>query len=320
VIRVVLKSGGEESAFRRRGLEDSSRGGFEARIVDRTAVASHCQSPGCARCLRSPEPATLHTDCFELFRRECTAEDKLLRLWTAAVWRYPWPGALPLGLGGPLPAASPEAIRRVVSMCGLPLLASLPREIIDMIWQHAQPDLVDRYSFIIHLARELSQPAPAECSTGPLVHLSAWEREKPPREARQSRLGFVMRLTIDTRGIREVEKLPSMPAYEGQRSDTEVFVVQADTTLARLYAQQSVPRSPRNPLPITISIVANLFSIFAPAVSLGSCASRPGLMIPSTLDPSSGFGTRRRHLNGTNASYICGIRSAHGSAPSLCAR
>jgi hypothetical protein len=51
---------------------------------------SLCRRPDCRQCAGSSEAATIHSDCLQLFARECKVKDALDRLWTTAAWRSPW--------------------------------------------------------------------------------------------------------------------------------------------------------------------------------------------------------------------------------------
>ncbi|KFA81328.1 hypothetical protein S40288_08298 [Stachybotrys chartarum IBT 40288] len=68
----------------------------------------------------------------------------------------------------------------------------------------------------------------------PLSEILAWERGGLPVLAYATPPKPIVRLTIDSHGVRKVERLPKKPLYRGQRSDSAVFVILEENSLKRI--------------------------------------------------------------------------------------
>jgi hypothetical protein len=98
------------------------------------------------------ECATIHADCFNLFRSICTHGNGLRRLLLATVWRQAWDGSADLRLPPEIDAFG--WMQLAARVCDLPRLESIPAELTYMIWRFAyhRSALITRYQSIISLA------------------------------------------------------------------------------------------------------------------------------------------------------------------------
>ena len=104
-----------------------------------------CRHSHCKRCSAAEETATIHVDCFNLYiMRTKHRPDRLHRLWTLSLTRYPWPRSpallLPLV---PSVAVINRANNHARNTYNLHMPLGLPQEIITMIWGYlSQNDLL----------------------------------------------------------------------------------------------------------------------------------------------------------------------------------
>ncbi|RFU77896.1 hypothetical protein TARUN_4294 [Trichoderma arundinaceum] len=180
--------------------------------------------------------ATVHADCFNLFRRSCADGIGLRRLVLAAIWRNPWRDA-------PTFKVSPEVdvlemIRLAARACDLPKLMSMPPEIKCMIWQDAfdQPSQIARYQSVLSLAADSCDQDFDQQSSVSIRNVASWERGGRPVVEKEDASPFI-RITIDNRGVKCIERLKQRPAFLHQRSDTELYIVETQETLADIMVQ-----------------------------------------------------------------------------------
>ncbi|KAH8900409.1 hypothetical protein GQ53DRAFT_128073 [Thozetella sp. PMI_491] len=199
-----------------------------------------CWHPNCWRCGTAPEAVGVHSDCLHLFQEECQAEDALGRLWMAVVSRSPWRGApnLHLDRDGNL---APELVYEKADQYGIPSLKSLPPELIQMVRDYSESGTFWRYISVVNLGRELlatiASRAPSPVSSIPLCDIKAWTRGGEPELLQSPERPPVMRLTFDSRGIRQVERLPSRPSYRHWRSENMAFAVHEESDLEGIIGQ-----------------------------------------------------------------------------------
>jgi len=189
---------------------------------------SLCRRPHCPGCAESAEAVVMHIDCFKLFVQRCQSEEAICRLWTATSWRAPWREAPDLRLED---ATSTKMEPLLAERAGLARLALLPPEIVRTIHDHSASSLLWAYDSAIRLARQMSVVLPQDLVSVPLQGVAAWERCGSPLLAAQPRQTTI-RLTIDVRGIRKIERLATRPSYQVWRSDHLVFVLVKDEDVA----------------------------------------------------------------------------------------
>lgn len=174
----------------------------------------------------------VHADCLELFLRECTASEPLNQLLAVAAWRVPWRWAPHLFLDDAdvlLPTSS------VAEGIGMPGLGLLPLEIIQAIRNYSADSFYWRYITALDLGRYLSAFAPESLISAPLNAISTWDRGAGLDLAVASPQRPFMRFTIDSHGIKRIERLPIKPLYSGwRRSESKTFVILSESQLERI--------------------------------------------------------------------------------------
>lgn len=204
-------------------------------------VEFRCRRPDCGECDSDAETATVHSDCLQLFAREYKLEDVLDRLWVIAAWRSPWRGAHNLRLAEArlfMPDLS------AAEALDLLKLRDLPPEILNWIRIYSPTSLFWRYSSVLELARGLSKAAASESACKdilsiPLPLIWTWKRGELPVSIAPSEVSApaispkapIIRLTIDSYGLREVERLQEKPPYRTWRSDHLAYVIVEEHSL-----------------------------------------------------------------------------------------
>ncbi|KAI1104521.1 hypothetical protein F4804DRAFT_306751 [Jackrogersella minutella] len=184
---------------------------------------SLCRRPSCKLCRLSPEAATIHVDCFLLFRQRYNSTDILQRLWISAAWRTPW-------RDGPTSSIDDEHTTipdiSAVGSCLVPILRCLPPEIVQLIREYSAESLLWRFGLALGLSLRLSSLSTSgELVSTLLPNCLTWERDSlsAPAMCSVSQLRII-RLTIDSFGIKKIERLPEIPSYNPRRSDRSTFV------------------------------------------------------------------------------------------------
>ena len=186
---------------------------------------SLCRRPGCIQCAVSPEAATTHTDCFELFTRSYMRLDAQDRLWRATAWRKPWRDVPAMVLHEDA-HVSTESVATVANEYGLSQLLGMPPEIRQIIRSHSEPALFWRLTAALDLAAQLHATPTSDLTSVPLRDVSGWERGCLPSLSKDSHPLQIIRITIDSRGIKKLERLPAgEPRYSNRRFDTMAFVI-----------------------------------------------------------------------------------------------
>ncbi|OIW22970.1 hypothetical protein CONLIGDRAFT_625286 [Coniochaeta ligniaria NRRL 30616] len=199
-----------------------------------------CRYPDCKRCAASPEFAPIHSDCFDVFRQQCSVSTScaLDRLWTLAAWRHPWRGAQPIYLSAP--RVDKDILRTISGFCGLPRLYTLPTELLEMIRRYSRHSLLWRCVPALQLAAHVSTMKPNPLLTVPLRDLLSWDRGgkferlvgfRVPSES------STLRLTIDSAGISKLERLPKPPMYIGEYTNRFAYIVQEEESISHVMAQ-----------------------------------------------------------------------------------
>ncbi|KAM0811875.1 putative Heterokaryon incompatibility domain-containing protein [Seiridium cardinale] len=191
---------------------------------------SLCWSLFCGKCDLATEAVALHADCLKLFKEECKAEDALDRMRMAAICRRPWIGAPDLRLDGHKDLGV-EVVHEKAESLGIYRLRLLPLELLRMIQGYSEFAIFWRYISIVSFARQFSvAPATTDLSAPirsiPLGDISVWTRGEEPKLLQSpDHLPFV-RLTLDCRGIRQIERLPRQPPYQPACSSDLAFIVE----------------------------------------------------------------------------------------------
>jgi hypothetical protein len=186
----------------------------------------------------------VHSDCFSLFKEQYKAQDTLERLWVALLTQSPWRGAPDV----PFITDSSQDIGLVYENAeryGIPRLRSLPPELVSLIRDYSHPGTFWRYISVLTRARELAalpaEPSlPSSILSTPLCNISAWKRGEPPTLMLSGAQLPIVRLTIDSRGIKQVERLARWPPYQQRRSNSMEFVVNERDRLRNVVAKFKV--------------------------------------------------------------------------------
>ncbi|KAI1057780.1 hypothetical protein LB506_001093, partial [Fusarium annulatum] len=189
---------------------------------------------------------TIHTDewtvacgitvpCLMFLPQSFCWEDAVDAIWVASAWKSPWRHRPPqrkprldltdmtlLSIGGPVA----EAI-------GISGLALLPPEVLQMVRSYIPDNLLWRYSLIQNIAEEMSRPfqnpfEPQHDATRfALAAVKAWKRESKGMNTtcdESKSESFIVRLTVDCLGLKEIQRLHDWPEYNHTRSNTYTYV------------------------------------------------------------------------------------------------
>ncbi|KAM3507244.1 hypothetical protein MY10362_001908 [Beauveria mimosiformis] len=199
--------------------------------------ATFCKLLGCSACQMSDESATVHVDCFKLFVKECTAPDKIHRLWLASIVMDPWlqcrDTALPYNFQERM--SSEDASRA----WGMPLAARLPPEICLVILGKTRDTLFTKYIAVMSRARELSQAA---SPSQPPVSMSLndiryWFRGMAwPMQTAEQTEDHLIRITVDSSGIQRIERLDKIGDPMHSTHLRKLFVVEESYKLESVKA------------------------------------------------------------------------------------
>lgn len=185
------------------------------------------------------ESATLHTECFNLFRRNCPDDKVAPRLLLAGRWRSPWEGAPKFILTVKSDVTS--LIRLAAIACNLPQLEMMPMELKRLVFEEliTQPCALTRYYSVVSLATDSCRQPLDEHFTMPIAKVAHWERGQGPPSAEEV-LPPVIRIIIDSQGISRIERLAKRPEALSQPSDTELYIVESQEALKHVQVRFQV--------------------------------------------------------------------------------
>lgn len=202
-----------------------------------------CQWAECEACAGGPEAAFAHPACLRLFRKAWTASEPaqalMDRAWLTAAWSYPWRHAPHLRLN------RPNVLIRVPPLVagglGMHQLARLPVEIVQTIRCYSASSLLWRYLCLEHYANENARVKHSPWVRMPIKEVRGWRRggelvrmsrvESEQSDATGSlnvdEEGPVVRVTVDWRGIRQIERLSKEFRHAPQQNSDyqEVFMI-----------------------------------------------------------------------------------------------
>ncbi|PKK51050.1 hypothetical protein CI102_2945 [Trichoderma harzianum] len=167
----------------------------------------------------SPEFCAMHLGCYQIVQQvgHVADEESLNRLWILTAWKNPWRGMERLRLSNDI--IDDEVLEKTARFGGIPLLCSLPREIIHMIKRYSEDSVFWRCMMAIRLAAWISRTSPQPVRAMPLRSVFSWERNGELRRIEPLSPPLpVIKLTIDCEGIRKMERLPTRPQYSGRWS------------------------------------------------------------------------------------------------------
>ncbi|KAI5865028.1 hypothetical protein GGS23DRAFT_603707 [Durotheca rogersii] len=161
-----------------------------------------CRHPACGICARSPECVPIHHDYYG---------------WSVK--------------GG-------SSLLRIMHICGLPRLQSLPPELVELIRQLSPHALFWRAISTISLASNVTIP-PQPLLVFPLKDIETWKRgESVVRITEQTgRCRPMTRLTVDSEGIQKIDRLPATPKYRrGETVSRYAYIVERAEALSSVQA------------------------------------------------------------------------------------
>lgn len=94
-----------------------------------------------------------------------------------------------------------------------------------MVHSHSATSLIWRYCSALDITRRLSTAASYGLHSVPLCRVLAWERGGLPIIDEASSQLPVVRVTIDSGGIRKVERMSEKPRYKAWRTDSLAFAI-----------------------------------------------------------------------------------------------
>ncbi|KAH6988524.1 hypothetical protein EDB80DRAFT_782172 [Ilyonectria destructans] len=173
---------------------------------------------------RLPKSVNIHTDCFDLFMKECTSHDKLDRLYTLANWTRPWSAVSSLHLD---PQTNiPRGISLVAKFKDMQHIASVPLEIALLIHDYSRLEMIWRYASLLDRL-EMFSKADTQLRSLSLREISMWERGGLPTVL-ADRCRGVIRLTIDSQGLNKIELLRQRPNHQAGSSNALAYVVEPE--------------------------------------------------------------------------------------------
>lgn len=184
-----------------------------------------CRRRICPFCAKSPPRcAAVHRECFAIYRKHCRlpVSRSLGTLRTTLLFKNPWSKMPSLHL---LPSTDRSLCMRD-ELGGIPDLAkfrALPMEILDIIKQFSLQTSFWRCLSALCFARR-AIPSTRSTQTLPLKDVGSWRRGNQDLLVSNDDRS-VMKITIDSDGIRQVERLHELPAYAPETSRHHYFIV-----------------------------------------------------------------------------------------------
>lgn len=200
-----------------------------------------CQLPKCAKCTAELESVTVHQDCFQIFLQQTRAHKHITayNLWHAAHARYPWRGFWPL----PQTILDEDAVSLAMTHAAanwhMPL-DMLPNELLLLVCENLRHGVFWRHILAKEFIRKLVAEANNSTTTmTTLSQIESWTRGSAPTRANTG-AGSYFRLTIDSYGLREIERLAEFPAKSPMRSEMYAYVVDSVERLGQISASFKV--------------------------------------------------------------------------------
>lgn len=157
------------------------------------------------------------------------------RLWSAATWRYPWKNVPAMKLEPSLDLDRGRSFELAAQVCGLPNLLGLPFELAEMVRDFARPSTLWRFASVLDLVESLSVDKYNTMNSIPLSDIKSWDRGSVPTLSAGTN-DPIIRLTVDSRGLRTIERLPEMPAPTELRTDYYAYVVEHEQVFKEVTA------------------------------------------------------------------------------------
>ncbi|KAK4230502.1 hypothetical protein QBC38DRAFT_496493 [Podospora fimiseda] len=163
----------------------------------------------CGKCDEFSEPLTVHHDCHCLFKQECRGDD--------AAMDYMWLNERAAQL--------PVTYLAHWKTLGIPEMQRLPTEIIKMIRDYSSGNLFWRYNSVVTFAHQPRPPGDFPSCVVELGKVMSWERNQQPVLTDAEIWPSIVRITMDSRGLKRLERFQEMPPHQYGRSDSEAYSV-----------------------------------------------------------------------------------------------
>lgn len=160
----------------------------------------------------------MHFECYEFVAQRSNTVDYL---WVVAAWRTPWHRAPKFRLEEKVI----KSVSSVFNHINIPRIRSLPPEILQIIYEYSATSIIWRFNIASEVIQQLIIPSSDYLLSIPLYKVSAWKRSSQPRTIEIAYNLPVVRLTINSQGIREVKRLPGNPPFRRWRTDDLIFVI-----------------------------------------------------------------------------------------------
>ncbi|KAI1042372.1 hypothetical protein LB505_010984, partial [Fusarium chuoi] len=176
-----------------------------------------------AKCNQSTEAVTMHASCYQLFFQHYTHDNPLNGVWIATAWRHYFNPRLGFKLQeNSLVSVSPS----IAESLGIPQLAQLPPSLVQDIRSMSPDSQVWAYLAIKDRAEGISSAAGRDDLSCMLDKVESWTRGGGAPVMSDSFAGdWSFRVTIDRRGIRNIERIVGISSYAGWRSESLAFAL-----------------------------------------------------------------------------------------------
>jgi hypothetical protein len=213
----------------------------EPRLEGRRVSSCTLSLSDCDHCwVEGPESATIHVDCFCLFRKIYERGDAIRRLWIVSTWRQPWHPLERLDL--PTTVCLDGFMQNASKM--FTGFRRLPPEVALMIKEELGPHAVTRYSCVTQMVSNLARSTQSSGATFlPLCEVEFWTRWQAACPSGGVRRKPFMRLTIDCLGLRDVEQVDNVESGHYTSSDSLAYVVERSELFFGVLIRLEVCRS-----------------------------------------------------------------------------
>ena len=200
-----------------------------------TAGIGLCRDENCEICRgdNQRETASIHLDCFRLFiRSRDLGKGVLNHLGVMASWREPWTTVPSLKLR-PRRSVTSRGVQFAIDKLGFEALGMLPVELHHRIRTFCEDSPLWRYASVLEFVDQVSttlkpfqQNQQTELAV-PIRNVGSWSRGKDLlRQAHKVDAKHVLRISIDYRGIAQIEWLEEVPrASYGLQSEYFAYIL-----------------------------------------------------------------------------------------------
>ncbi|MBE3048627.1 hypothetical protein IMZ48_40230 [Candidatus Bathyarchaeota archaeon] len=196
---------------------------LENEILCRTLT---CRKPGHLKM----EHVTIHDDCqmvlWEAALEKGVGHEFPDLVWMAAAWRKPAPMLAPTRLiDSSTSMLDSRFLGPAARDLGFPLLANMPLELLLHIRGYSADAPFWRRTRVMAFLENVRSIKLGPTLSMPFTQIETWIRDEPVLPYRSSKLDPVIRITVDVHGIKNVERLPEMPTYNGETFHDRMFIV-----------------------------------------------------------------------------------------------